>query len=152
MVHNSRHVHLFVYVRCFLLAVYRWKETAKAYRLQLISLMVGQLVPIVTAFIYLMGFTPQGIDPVPMVLWVSSFLYLWSINSSRMFTVMPVAKDAIFNSINDGVIVLDESYRLIEFNLASKNMFPQLKSRCLENILLIFGDAIGQFISFCIRK
>lgn len=115
----------------FLLAVYRWKETAKAYRLQLISLMVGQLVPIVTAFIYLMGFTPQGIDPVPMVLWVSSFLYLWSINSSRMFTVMPVAKDAIFNSINDGVVVLDESYRLIEFNLASKNMFPQLKKSML---------------------
>ncbi len=111
----------------FLLAVYRWKETAKAYRLQLIALMVGQLVPMVTAFIYLMGFTPQGIDPVPMVLWVSSFLYLWSINSSRMFTVMPIAKDAIFNSINDGVIVLDEAYRLIEFNLASKNMFPQLK-------------------------
>lgn len=111
----------------FWLAVYRWKETAKAYRLQLISLMVGQLVPIITAFIYLMGLTPQGIDPVPMVLWVSSFLYLWSINSSRMFTVMPIAKDAIFNSINDGVIVLDESYRLIEFNLASRNMFPQLK-------------------------
>ncbi|MGX6445747.1 histidine kinase N-terminal 7TM domain-containing protein [Neobacillus sp. K501] len=110
----------------FLLLISRWKETAKAYRLQLISLMFGQLVPMVTAFVYLNGLTPPGVDPVPMVLWLSSLLYLWSISSSRLFTVMPIAKDAIFNSINDGVIVLDESYRLIEFNQACKGMFPQL--------------------------
>ncbi|WP_322090975.1 histidine kinase N-terminal 7TM domain-containing protein [Cytobacillus massiliigabonensis] len=101
-----------------LLVFFHWKETAKVYRPQLIILMCGQLVPILTAFIYLLGFTPPGIDPVPMVLWISSLLYLWSIHSSRMFTIMPIAKDAIFNSINDGVIVLDETNRLIELNQA----------------------------------
>ncbi|MEH7118987.1 histidine kinase N-terminal 7TM domain-containing protein [Neobacillus vireti] len=110
----------------FLLVLSRWRETAKVYRPQLIALLFGQLVPIVTAFLYLIGCTPHGIDPVPMVLWLSSLLYLWSISTSRMFTVMPIAKDVIFNSINDGVIVLDESYRLIEFNQASKGMFPAL--------------------------
>lgn len=110
----------------FLLVLFRWKETSKVYRPQLIALLFGQLVPIVTAFIYLNGLTPPGVDPVPMVLWLSSLLYLWSINSSRMFTIMPIAKDTIFNSINDGVIVLDESYRLIEFNQACMRMFPQL--------------------------
>jgi diguanylate cyclase (GGDEF)-like protein/PAS domain S-box-containing protein len=110
----------------FLLVLFQWKETAKVYRAQLLSNMCGQLVPIVTAFVYLIGMTPPGIDPVPMVLWLSSLLYLWSINSSRMFSIMPIAKSTIFNSINDGVIVLDESYRLIEFNKACKSMFPQL--------------------------
>lgn len=110
----------------FLLVVFRWKETEKAYLPQLISLIIGQLIPMLTAFIYLIGFTPPGIDPVPMVLWLSSLLYLWAISSSRLFTLMPIAKDTIFNSINDGVIVLDESYRLIEYNQASKCMFPRL--------------------------
>ncbi|WP_040206756.1 histidine kinase N-terminal 7TM domain-containing diguanylate cyclase [Neobacillus jeddahensis] len=110
----------------FLLILSRWRETAKVYRPQIISLAFGQLVPMLTAFVYLIGFTPVGIDPVPMVLWLSSLLYLWSINSSRMFTIMPIAKDTIFNSINDGVMVLDESYRLIEFNQACKAMFPPL--------------------------
>lgn len=110
----------------FLLVLSHWKETAKIYRPQLISLFCGQLVPMLTAFVYLLGLTPPGIDPVPMVLWLSSLLYLWSINSSRMFTIMPIAKDAIFNSINDGVIVLDDSNRLIEFNRACKSMFPLL--------------------------
>ncbi|MEK5040659.1 histidine kinase N-terminal 7TM domain-containing diguanylate cyclase [Sporosarcina sp. FSL K6-3457] len=110
----------------FLLVLSRWRETAKVYRLQLFALMCSQLLPMLTAFLYLIGFTPPGIDPVPMVLWLSSLLYLWSINSSRMFMIMPVAKDTIFNSINDGVIVLDESYRLIEYNQVCVRMFPGL--------------------------
>jgi PAS domain S-box-containing protein len=109
-----------------LLMLARWRETAKVYRPQLITLMFGQFIPLITAFFYLIGLTPPGIDPVPMVLCLSSLLYLWSINSSRLFTIMPIAKDTIFNSINDGVIVLDESHRLIEFNQASKEMFPLL--------------------------
>ncbi|MGD6967847.1 diguanylate cyclase [Rossellomorea vietnamensis] len=114
-----------------LLLLSRWKETAKAYRPQLISLIFGQLVPIITAFIYLIGLTPKGIDPVPMVLWVTSLCYFWSVSSSRMFTLMPIAKDAIFQSINDGVVVLDESHRLIEFNHASQEMFPGLAKNML---------------------
>lgn len=110
----------------FLLLLVNWKETSKVYRPQLIALMLGQLVPMLTAFLYLIGLTPPGIDPVPMVLCFTSALYLWSISTSRLFTIMPIAKDSIFQSIKDGVIVLDESYRLIEFNHASKVMFPQL--------------------------
>lgn len=107
----------------FLLLLFRWKETAKVYWLQMISLLFGQLIPMVTAFVYLQGWSPPGVDPVPMVLWLTSILYLYAIQSSRMFSVMPVAKAAIFNSINDGVLVLDAEYRLIEYNQAFKGMF-----------------------------
>lgn len=110
-----------------LLILFRWRETTSTYRPQLVALFFGQLVPMATAFIYLVGLTPPGIDPVPMVLWLTSLLYLWSINSSRLFTIMPIAKDRVFNSINDGVIVLDEAHRMIEFNRAAKNMFPELE-------------------------
>lgn len=110
----------------FLLVLSHWKETTKVYRPQLISLMFSQLVPIITAFVYLIGLTPPGFDPVPMVLWISSLLYLWSISSSRLFRIMPITKNTIFNNINDGVMVLDESQRLIEFNEACQRMFPKL--------------------------
>lgn len=111
-----------------LLVLSHWKDTAKVYRPQIISLIFGQFIPIVTAFIYLIGFTPPGVDPVPMVLWISSLLYFWSIGTSRMFSIMPITKSTIFNSINDGVMVLDESYRLIEFNQACKRMFSDLNN------------------------
>ncbi|UUV24483.1 MULTISPECIES: histidine kinase N-terminal 7TM domain-containing protein [Lysinibacillus] len=136
----------------FLLVLIHWKETTKAYRQQLIALMCGQLIPMITAFIYLLGLTPQGVDPVPMVLWASSFLYLWSINSSRLFRVMPVAKDAIFHSINDGVIVLDESARLIEFNQACNKVFPQLtRSMIGRDIGKTWIEVTGQSMPFTLE-
>lgn len=136
----------------FLLVLIHWKETTKAYRQQLIALMCGQLIPMITAFIYLLGLTPQGVDPVPMVLWASSFLYLWSINSSRLFRVMPVAKDAIFHSINDGVIVLDESERLIEFNQACSKVFPQLtRSMIGRDIRKAWLEVTGQTMPFTLE-
>lgn len=136
----------------FLLVLIHWKETTKAYRQQLIALMCGQLIPMITAFIYLLGLTPQGVDPVPMVLWASSFLYLWSINSSRLFRVMPVAKDAIFHSINDGVIVLDESARLIEFNQACGKVFPQLtRSMIGRDIRKTWLEVTGQPMPFTLE-
>ncbi len=136
----------------FLLVLIHWKETTKAYRQQLIALMCGQLIPMITAFIYLLGLTPQGVDPVPMVLWASSLLYLWSINSSRLFRVMPVAKDAIFHSINDGVIVLDESERLIEFNQACSKVFPQLtRSMIGRDIRKAWLEVTGQTMPFTLE-
>lgn len=110
----------------FVLLLSKWKETARAYRPQLAALLFGQLLPMLTSFLYLIGVTPSGLDPVPMVLWLSSLLYFWAISSSTLFAIMPVAKDIIFNHIKDGVIVLDKSHRLIEFNRAAKNSFPLL--------------------------
>lgn len=115
----------------FLIAISRWKETNEVYRPQLITLILGQFIPIVTAFVYLIDLTPRGVDPVPMVLWITSALYLWSIKTSRLFTMMPIAKDTIFNNINDGVLVLDDSLQLIEYNKAFRQMFPQLNKAML---------------------
>jgi len=115
----------------FLLVMFRWKETTATYRPQLLSLLFGQLIPMITSFLYLLGVTPPGIDPVPMVMWMTSLFYLWSISTSRMFTLMPIAKDIIFNSINDGAMVLDEDNRLIEFNKSSQQMFPGLSLTAL---------------------
>ncbi|MCR8657071.1 histidine kinase N-terminal 7TM domain-containing diguanylate cyclase [Paenibacillus endoradicis] len=124
VVHN---IYIFsCMLAALLLLLSRWKETVSTYKPQLFALICGQLLPIVAAFLLFIGLTPDGIDPVPMVIWFSSVLYLWSITSSRMLSIMPVAKETIFNSMNDGVIVLNDSYQLIEYNHACKNMFTAL--------------------------
>ncbi|MFC6464712.1 diguanylate cyclase [Marinilactibacillus sp. GCM10026970] len=110
----------------FLLLASRYREMSKQYRPQILALVFGQFLPMTTAFVYLIGLTPEGIDPVPMVMWISTVLYFWAINSSRLFSLMPVAKDVIFNSINDAVMVLDESLRLVEINQACRRHFTQV--------------------------
>lgn len=137
----------------FFLVISRWRETSNLYRPQLLAIAFGQFVPIVTAFLYLVGFTPPGVDPVPMVLWLSSLLYLWSINSSRLFTLMPIAKDTIFNSINDGVIVLDETNRLIEFNQSSKKIFANLnKTQLGKDFTEVWFELAGCPLPFSLAQ
>ncbi len=131
------------------LVLSRWRETARNYRSYLTALIAAQVIPMVTAFLYLLGVTPDGIDPVPMVVWISSAMLLWSINSSRMFHITPVAKEAIFNSIHDGVIVLDESKRLIECNQAGKSMFKEWDQSLLgRRIDVVWRELTGESFPF----
>lgn len=120
---------------CMLAAVVlllrRWRQTKKAYRLQLVTLIVGQFIPMTGAFVYLMGITPYGIDPVPMILCISSGMYIWAIVTSRMLTVIPIAKDLLFESMREGAVVLDSADRLIDFNGAMSYMFPGIQSDML---------------------
>ncbi|RIE01665.1 diguanylate cyclase [Cohnella faecalis] len=113
----------------------RWKQTRKSYRLQLFTLICGQLIPMVTAFLYLVGATPAGIDPVPMVMCITSGLYIWAILSIKMLTVIPIAKETIFDSMGEGVIVLDSAERLIDYNRAVGRMIPSLRPAMLGRTL-----------------
>jgi PAS domain S-box/diguanylate cyclase (GGDEF) domain len=104
----------------------RWRDTDRAYRPQLVSVALANAVPMSVSFLYLVGVTPEGIDPVPMVCGISALLMWWTIESSRLLTIVPVAKEVIFHSISDGVIVLDQRGRLVEYNESCGRMFGRL--------------------------
>lgn len=108
------------------LLIGRWRQTSLTYRLQLMVMLCGQFIPMVAAFLYLMGIAPGGLDPVPIVMCVTSSLYIWAMVSSKLLTVVPIAKETIFESMGEGVIVLDLAERLIDFNRAAASMIPSL--------------------------
>jgi len=108
----------------FVLLAMQWKKTKRSYRTQLVTLMAGHLLPMCASFVYLMGITPDGMDPVPFVLCITSALYIWAMVSARMLVVAPIAKQSIFESMREGVIVLDRSERLIDYNGAIRSMIP----------------------------
>lgn len=108
------------------LLIRRWRSTKKAYRFQLATLIVSQLLPMSAAFVYLLGLTPYGMDPVPITMCVTASLFIWSIAASRLLTIVPIAKESIFESMREGVIVLDANRRIIDYNQAVKGMIPFL--------------------------
>ncbi|MCT1901619.1 histidine kinase N-terminal 7TM domain-containing protein [Oceanobacillus sojae] len=120
---------MFIFACMFIalcLTLFQLRSAALIYRKQIIILALGQCIPILLAFLYLIGLSPAGFDSVPLYLWLTSILYFWAITSSSMFTLVPVAKDVIFQRIADAVIVLDDSSRLIEFNQAAKQLFTDI--------------------------
>ncbi|WFB61285.1 diguanylate cyclase [Paenibacillus sp. BR1-192] len=57
---------------------------------------------------------------------LTSALYLWALTSKGLFHVAPIARDNLFTSMREGVLVLDLDNRLVDFNPAAAAMMPEL--------------------------
>ena len=112
-----------------------WHKTKSAYWPQILSLILGILLPITASFLYLLGMSPHGIDPVPLTMFITNVLYFWAIFRDRLFDLSPIARDRVFESMRDGVIVIDTSHRIVDCNNAAKHMLHNPS----------FGDTIETF-------
>lgn len=114
----------------FLLLRY-WNRRKNVPRSQLLALFIGFALPWVAAFIYLMGLTPYHMDPVPLIMCVTSFFYMWGIRTSGLLVASPVAREYIFDSMRDGVLVVDPLGFLADYNPAAEVMIPGLNADCI---------------------
>lgn len=131
----------------------QWRSTKKAYRPQLITLICSQFIPMIAAFVYLMGAAPTGIDPVPVVLFLTSALYIWAMLTTGLLTVVPIAKDRIFESMREGVLVLDSENRLIDYNRSAGRMFPELSASMLgKSVIRLWEDTTASKFPLALRE
>lgn len=108
------------------LLVSQWRTASTAYRKQMFTLFLGTMLPIIAAFLYLMGVVPYNMDPVPFILIITTTLYVWAIRTTDLFQVVPIARSYVFESMRDGVLVLDLTGRLVDYNPAARRMIPAL--------------------------
>lgn len=120
-----------IYGNFLLLQTYR--RVSASHKLQVVSMIVGSLLPLIGNFIYLAGYSPAGIDLSPFMIAFSSPLYAWSLFQFRLFDLVPIARDKVFEGIREGVVVLDEQNRIADFNPAAHDILPELSA-----------DAIGK--------
>ncbi|OZB98639.1 histidine kinase N-terminal 7TM domain-containing protein [Paenibacillus sp. XY044] len=106
-----------------------------SYRFQLGTMLIGLVLPLAGDFLYLGGITPEGMDPIPVIMTVTSALYLWALMSKGLFHVAPIARDKLFASMRDGVLVLDKDNRLVDYNHAAGSMIPELGTSSIGNPL-----------------
>ena len=103
-----------------------WNRLKSAYRGQLVTMLTGLLLPMAGDFAYLGGLTPDGMDPIPVLMSVTSGLYIWALTSTGLFNVAPIARDNLFESMRDGVLVLDMEGRVVDYNDAAAAVIPEL--------------------------
>ncbi|MFX3631720.1 MAG: histidine kinase N-terminal 7TM domain-containing protein [Candidatus Pristimantibacillus sp.] len=108
-----------------------WNRMKSSYRMQHITMLIGLLLPLIGDFAYLGNLTPGGIDPIPVIMAGTSALYMWALASRGLMNVAPIARDNLFESMGDGVLVLDLNNRIVDYNPAAALVIPQLSSRYL---------------------
>lgn len=106
----------------FMRMVYRSIGT---FRKQALMMLITSLIPWVGNVIYLMGYSPYGIDLNPFFLTITGPLFAVALFRFEMFNITPIARDTVFEEMRDPVIVLDSRYRIADFNQSVHMLYPQ---------------------------
>jgi len=101
-------------------------RSAAPYRRQTSLMVAGAMFPWIAYVIYLFGGSPYGIDLTPFGMVLAAPLFVLGLFRFGLLDLIPVAREAIFAGMSDGVIVVDGLDRIIDFNPAAKHIFPAL--------------------------
>jgi len=98
-------------------------RTSQIYQSQAIIVFIAALIALLSSSIYSAGLSPFYFDPTPLVLTISGILILWSIVGYKLLDVMPPAYRSLFDSMKNGVMVLDPLERIMDFNPSAEKLF-----------------------------
>jgi diguanylate cyclase (GGDEF)-like protein len=115
--------------------VSRLRHASTLFRKQALVLVCSSFLPFVGYFVYLADLSPYGLDTAPITLAVTCCLMYYGIFHCGMFELVPLSRNLIFNSMRDGVLILDTHRRLLDFNPAAEILFPGLKRRSVGKVV-----------------
>lgn len=98
-------------------------RTSHIYQRQAMMVFIAALIAFLSSSMYSTGLSPFYFDPTPLVLTISGILILWSIFGYKLLDVMPPAYRSLFDSMKNGVMVLDPLERIMDFNPSAEKLF-----------------------------
>ncbi len=86
-------------------------------------LLTGALLPPLWSMLYVAGLNLYPhLEPTPLNLPVTNLAIIFILLYVRTETIMPVAREAIFEGMSDGVIVLDSENRIVDMNASAQQL------------------------------
>ena len=87
------------------------------YRRQSLALLVAAVLPFLGNVLYVLDPGPlPNLDWTPFAFLFSSGIFFVALFRYRLLDVVPVARDAIVEGMNDGVVVIDLQHRIVDLN------------------------------------
>lgn len=144
------YVHsIFVFV-CIMFSVMillmQLKKSLFRFRMQILTMAVGLLVPVVATYFYMNGLSPYGIDLGPVSMSLSFLFHGAAIVSYQMFNVAPIARDTVFTSMREGVIVLNQTGMIVDYNPAVMKAIPGLNAHVIGKRIMDILEGNQQLI------
>jgi PAS domain S-box-containing protein len=116
------------------------------YRRQTTMIILGAVVPWAGNLLYLAGAFP-GFDLTPIAFTASGALLTLGIYRYRLFGLVPVARDMVVDSMDDGVLVLDSERRIVDLNAAAERytgVTPASFGRPVEEVVAWWNEAVAE--------
>jgi len=105
---------------CFVVSTYMYfnlyRNSTGSIRHQSLIMLIAALPPWIAVFLNLFNLSPFNIDYAALALTGSVILLFIAFLRYQFLNIKPLARDKIFELTNDGIIVLDTNYKIIDFN------------------------------------
>ena len=100
-----------------------WRTRGFQFRTQAFWLFLGSLWPGVVNLIYVAGLSPLKLDLTPFGLSLSGFCFCIALFRYGFLELQEIVRDVAFLEIGEGILVIDDRNRLIDFNQSCKEIF-----------------------------
>jgi diguanylate cyclase (GGDEF)-like protein len=124
----------------FYTLIRQWiKFRQHSFRRQIEIFILAIFMPFLGNIVYISSLNPiPGMDWTPIGSFFSVVLIALSITSFRFLDLLPVARDLVFNLIQDGILVVDSQKRIVDWNPALINLIPKLPVSIGKQVDLLF--------------
>ena len=129
--------------------VYRSK---RLYRGQAVVLLAGAMVPWIGSILYLAGAEVfERLIPTPVLFTVTGIALAWGLFRYQLLDIVPVAREAVLESMGDAVLVLDAQNRILDLNPSAGHLIDNQTSEVigqpLSQVLPISSDFMERITS-----
>lgn len=107
-------------------------------RKQILILVLGAAAPMLLNMCFWLGIR---LDLTPFGFAVSGIFYMWGIYRFNLLRLTPLAHAKVFDTIRDGVVLLDYEDQIVSYNRAAEVMFPEL------GLTLLYPTDAGKVLS-----
>jgi diguanylate cyclase (GGDEF)-like protein/PAS domain S-box-containing protein len=121
--------YLYLLVAVYLL-ISQFRKMDTVYRTQSILLMIAIILPLSADILYVLGFSPlKHYNYTPAIFSISGMILAWALFRYHFLDLIPLARDAVVESLHDGVIVLDIKGRIVDINPAARYILKSSDQR-----------------------
>ncbi|MFF2498449.1 histidine kinase N-terminal 7TM domain-containing protein [Peribacillus sp. NPDC058075] len=102
------------------------KKSSSRFRMQISMMVAGLLIPIIANYYYINGLSSYGIDVGPVSMSITFIFHGAALLTFQMFNVAPIARETVFESMKEGVIVLYQQGLIVDYNHGMHKVMPML--------------------------
>lgn len=141
-------VHVIFVTSCFIVSNYlyavMYRKSAGSIRRQSLLMLIASFLPWISVMLDLLNLSPLNIDFGPFAVTSSIGLLFIAFLRYQFLNIKPLARNMVFESTSDGIIVLDTNYNIIDFNPSAASIFAALTESVIgKDVREVLGEHEG---------
>lgn len=129
---------------CFLfgsvLLLYAWHISNEVVRKRFFLLFIGSIFPWIALILNLTSQKSLNFDYGPFGLLVAALIFIYNIYAYKLFELLPAAKKTVFESMQDGVVILNGENLITECNRAAERLLGKSYTKKGNDVVSLFEE------------